>query len=45
MASKVRCKHSGCKCQTDKPSGYCSDACSKQQAPGGKCGCGHSDCK
>ena len=45
MADKARCRHSACKCQTDRSGGYCSDACSQGKMTAGKCGCGHPDCK
>lgn len=41
-----KCKHEGCRCQTDgsRNDGYCSEQCRDQPAVAGKCGCGHSDC-
>ncbi len=45
MAEQGKCKASGCKCRETKVNGCCSDSCAQGKMSGGKCGCGHPDCK
>lgn len=43
----MKCKHANCRCSGNevKADGYCSDNCRQQKSSGGKCSCGHRDCK
>jgi hypothetical protein len=47
MAQEQRCKHSACRCTagSNRPDGFCSDSCKSRSETGGKCQCGHQDCK
>jgi len=41
----MKCKHEACKCNNQSQGGFCSDSCKQSKMNGGKCGCGHGDCK
>ena len=46
MAIQNRCKHSGCRCNANQgQEGFCSDACKQHRESGGKCQCGHPECR
>ncbi|HEX4439020.1 MAG TPA: hypothetical protein VH854_03055 [Thermoanaerobaculia bacterium] len=45
MADQEHCKHESCRCATTRSDGYCSDACAQNRSSGGRCACGHGDCR
>ena len=47
MADETKCRHEHCHCTGEeiRPDGYCSDSCRDSRMEGGKCACGHPDCR
>ena len=42
-----KCRHEECHCTGDdvRSDGFCSDSCKQGRMEGGKCACGHPDCR